>query len=417
MIETMRDVEDYLRDYYVSSGSPKIGTNYRLEDTFELAKRVGSPHERLRVVHVAGTSGKTSTAYYIAALLKSAGVSVGLTVSPHISSVAERAQVNGEVLDDSQYVELFREYIAAAVEQDGLKPSYFELMLVFALWVFDRLALDYVVLETGMGGTFDSSNICRAQDKVCIITDIGYDHVHLLGDTIEQIAAQKAGIIAEQNLVCMYEQELDAMKAVREAVGRHHADLRISPNEDLAATYMERNFGLALFAYKQIAERDSLPSLEESVIDDAKNTSVPGRLEKIKWHSTTYLLDGAHNEQKMRTLFATLDVQYPDKKWPIVIALKHDKDIRKVISLIVAHADGIVVSEYEKSQDMPIAALPASELAELFAGQDMDVRVEPDLAKAVRSMESRAPEILLTGSLYAVSEARAWLMAHGGEVQ
>lgn len=405
----MRDVDDFLREYYISSGSPRVGTNYRLEDTFELSRRVGSPHERLRVVHVAGTSGKTSTAYYCAALIKEAGVTVGLTVSPHISSVAERAQINGTVMDEREYTEYFREYIAIALKNSGQKPSFFELMMVFGLWVFERKGVDYAVVETGMGGLYDSSNICRREDKVSVITDIGRDHVHVLGGTISEIAAHKAGIVAEQNLVCMYEQSEEVMAPVQKAVTHHSADLRIA-SDTLSSTYMARNFGLALFVYEQVANRDGLKKLSVEAIDRAKNTAVPGRMERIQVHGTTYLLDGAHNEQKTRTLFSTLDSLYPDRKWTVVLALKHNKDITGAVSLIAAHADSIVVSEYEKSQDMPVAAMPADVLADLFTGKGLDVRAEPDLRKALVLAAGRDSEVLLTGSLYAVAEARAWLL-------
>lgn len=416
MIKSMRDVEVYLREYYVLSGSPRIGTNYRLEDTFELAEHVGSPHERLRVIHVAGTSGKTSTAYYCAALLHEAGATVGLTVSPHISTVAERAQINGEPLDEDEYVGLFREYIAKVERLPGRQPSYFELMLVFALWVFDRRRVDYAVVETGMGGKYDSTNICRREDKLCIITDIGYDHVRILGEDLPSITAHKAGIIAEGNIVCTYEQDPEVMRVVRSIVYNNNADLQIA-SESNPTTYMQRNFELALFAHKKLAIRDGLRALTAREIYDVRNTSIPGRLEKIQRRSTTYLLDGAHNEQKMRTLFSTLDELNPGKKWPTILALKHDKDIKNVVPIIVAHATTILVSEYKKSQDMPISAVPAAQLAALFEGYSIDVQIEPDLVRAMQSIESEHGDILLTGSLYAVSEARAWLVENGGEVQ
>ncbi len=407
MLKTLADVNEYLRDYYSLSGPPKLGTNYALEDTFELARCVGNPQERLKVVHVAGTSGKTSTSYMMAALLRESGKKVGLTVSPHISSIKERVQIDGEVLDDETFIGLFREYSELVEQGMSKRPSYFELMMIFALWVFDKVGVDYAVVETGLGGMYDTSNVCRREDKLCIITDIGFDHTHILGNTLALISEQKAGIIANGNHVCMYEQSGEVMSPVRDVAEHFKAVLHTYQSSD--GTYYERNFGLARHAYAVLVERDGLGLLDEAQLERVRHTQVPGRLEKIRVGDTTFVLDGAHNEQKMRTLFATLDRLYPGKKWPIALALKHDKDISDVATLIRDHAEHITATAYQQGQDMPIASTPVDELAALFAGDD--VTTIPVLSDALQLALDRADAmVLVTGSLYAVAEARAWLL-------
>ncbi|HTK39578.1 MAG TPA: Mur ligase family protein [Patescibacteria group bacterium] len=410
MIETLEDVTDFLREYYVSSGSPKIGTNYRLEDTVELAERVGSPHERLKVVHVAGTSGKTSTSYFMTSLLHEAGYSVGLTVSPHIASITERVQLNGEPLNAASFVAYFREYVALATDNFSKQPSFFELMLVFALWVFDKEQVEYAVVETGMGGTYDSSNICRRSDKLCLITDIGFDHTHILGSQLEQIAAHKAGIIAPSNIVCMYEQPVAVMSAVQSAVTQMDAILHLA-SATQQATFFERNFALARFGYDQLATRDGLVQLTAEQEQRARQTHVPGRLESIRVGKTLFLLDGAHNEQKMQALVDSLGTLYPEARWPVIVAMKGDKDGPAVVRLLTTLCDGVVTSEFQSGQDMPVTATSANELARLFQSYGTSAVTRPVLADAMMYfLEQGAPRVLLTGSLYAVAEARAWLL-------
>ena len=132
----------------------------------------GNPQDRLKTVHIAGTSGKTSTSYYIAALLGAAGKTVGLTVSPHVDSITERIQINGQPLPDAEFCQELETFLDI-VKQAPQPPSYFELLYAFALWVFGRRHVDYAVIETGMGGLYDATNVATRADKVCVITDIG----------------------------------------------------------------------------------------------------------------------------------------------------------------------------------------------------------------------------------------------------
>lgn len=401
---TFSEVEEVLRPLSERTGKGK----FTLDLTKQLAEAAGNPQDTLRVVHIAGTSGKTTTSYYMAALLYGAGQKVGLTVSPHIVSIAERVQIGGAPLSESKFVKYFNEYFAL-VAASGLEPSYFEFMMVFALWVFAQEKVDYAVVETGLGGLLDSSNICRRSDKLCIITDIGYDHMHVLGHTLHEIAAQKAGIIALGNTVVMYEQAPEIMASVHETVTHEVAKLILVPQEQMN-TYFERNFNLAYHAYQVLATRDHLPVLSSNDKGTIfKSVHVPGRLEKIVVGSTTFILDGAHNEQKLSALFSTLDALYGVKKWPILLALKADKDAPKISQIITEHATEIVVSEFQGIQDTPVTATPANVLAEFFDKAQVIVPLELALQYF---LDQGSKEVLVTGSFFAVAEARAWLITH-----
>jgi dihydrofolate synthase / folylpolyglutamate synthase len=416
VISTLRDIEEYLRPY--AARVPLThGRGVTTQRTLELAAAVGSPQQRIRVVHVAGTSGKTSTSYFISSLISQAGKSVGLTVSPHITSIAERVMLNGEPLPEKQFVNYFNEY-TSILETSDIEPTYFEFMIVFALWVFDREQVDYAVVETGLGGLHDSSNICRRPDKLCVITDIGFDHMHILGSTLGEIAVQKVGIIAQDNFVVMYEQASEIMEKVKEAVERNHATLLLAPGQRDQQTYLKRNYSLASYTYEQLRNRDGLLSLTAEQHQLALRTNVPGRLETIILGGTHFVLDGAHNEQKMSTLLESLKLlNYDTGRAVVVLAMKSDKQLYEVCGMIEQNFRRIVVTEFTHGQDMPAMAVRAKELAGYFV-KSTTVEIESDLVVALDGQTGgTASFVLVTGSLYAVAEARAILLGWGGRVQ
>lgn len=403
------DIETALRPYSERVPLTKGKNGITIDRTLGLARYVGNPESRLSVVHVAGTSGKTTTSYYTAALLAATGKRVGLTISPHIASIGERVQIDGQLLDEAKFCQYFDEYIAL-VEASKLEPTYFEFMMVFALWVFDREKVDYAVVETGFGGLFDSSNICRRQDKVCIITDIGLDHVAILGSTLGEISAQKAGIIAEYNAVFMYEQSRAVMQPVSAATEKFQAELHMIANQRFK-TYFERNFNLAFQACDYILQRDGLRKITEAQQKSAAKTHVPGRLEKIRVGDTMIILDGAHNVQKLGELYRTLDNIFGKQKWPTLLAMKSDKNIAEITSLIADHASLLVFSEFQHGQDMPAHSVATSELEKLFINEDVQKDIILPLSKACEEILRRKHQmILVTGSFYAVAELRTWLI-------
>ena len=384
------------------------GRDITTERTLALARRVGSPHEQLRVVHIAGTSGKTSTAYYTAGLLAAAGVKVGLTVSPHIASITERVQINGVPLSDEDFCRYMSEFLPQvlgdASEED--LPSYFEVMMVFALWVFVREGVDYAVVETGMGGLHDSSNICRRADKLCVITDIGIDHTQVLGSTVEAIAAQKAGIVAPHSSVVMYRQDETVMRVVREQADAQQAALAVvEPRE--YADYQDRNFGLALAAYAQLVVRDDLAVVEGNTLQAVRQLQVPGRLEIVERGGVQIVCDGAHNEQKMYTLIQTLSARYPGQKWAVVLAMKESKDYEAVIRLVAPIASRVVATQFRLSQDVPIVAISPDILATECQKHSMPCTTRDSVAEAVDLLiGEHEPNILVTGSLYMLAEVQ-----------
>lgn len=401
-VQNLHDVEAALSEV-ARQTTKDMFAGLTLDRTLRLAEAVGSPHERLRVVHIAGTSGKTSTSYMTAHLLRSTGKKVGLTVSPYVVSITERVQLGDELMSEDEFVRYFTEFQKAAEEID-FTPTYFEYMMVFALWVFDQAGVEYAVVETGLGGLLDASNICRRADKLCVITDIGLDHVKILGNTLSEIATQKAGIIAPGNTVVMYEQGSEVMAVFREAAAASEADLiEVQPqNGDL---FMKRNARLSFEAYNFLAKRDGLPILGATTLEDVAQLVVPGRLQTIQYHGKEILLDGAHNHQKMQALTRALKALYPGVRFSAVYAMKADKDYKAVVAEIAPLLERVIVVPLHVGGDMPVEYVGLEELGAEFRRCGVIATTASSGKEAIdRLINQPDANILVTGSLYLVSE-------------
>ena len=219
-IHNFEEAREVLAKFVPSRGT----TPYKLDNMRRLMTELGDPQNSYRVVHVAGTSGKTSTSYYVAALLGQTGKKVGLTVSPHVDEVNERLQVNLAPMPEVEFCSVLEEFLSV-IEKSDIKPSYFELLVALAYWEFARQKVDYAVVEVGLGGLLDGTNVISRPDKVCVITDIGLDHTNVLGGDLTSIAYQKAGIITSHNPVFTYEQDQKVMQEIKKRCEIEHAQL------------------------------------------------------------------------------------------------------------------------------------------------------------------------------------------------
>ena len=384
---------------------------YTLETMHQLMAAVGNPHTRLRVIHVAGTSGKTSTCYYIRALLESSGCRTGLTVSPHITEINERVQIDGEPLEEARFVQ-YLETFMSLVEATTLSPSYYELTIAFAYYVFDQEHVDYAIIETGLGGLLDSSNVAMRDDKVCVIQRIGYDHTEILGDTIEEIALQKAGIIHENNEVFVMEQPEPALTAIVSYARMKHTEVNIvedTHDADIAVTYQQANWSLGLAVYKFIVSRDHIQMANNLQLARAKTQFPPGRFEVSVYKGKTVILDGAHNEQKLTALFDSLPASSLNK--PIIIfSLRENRDqkIAEYLQIIKDHCSQIVLTTFAVGQDARSIKSVDPEVVKRHADEigilATIITNQQDAFSFALSQEYDT--ILITGSLYLVSEMR-----------
>jgi dihydrofolate synthase/folylpolyglutamate synthase len=406
-IHSFAEANQYLARFYDNAR-----TKYTLDTMRRLMAFLDNPQDNYKVIHVAGTSGKTSTAYYAAALLTAAGYKTGLTVSPHVDEINERVQIDMAALDEAAFCQALTEFLRL-VEDSGVAPSWFELVVALAYWYFDKAGVDYAVIEVGLGGLLDGTNVISRPDKICVITDIGLDHVNILGNTLAQIAAQKAGIILPHNHVFMHQQPAEVAAVIQAVADRQAAPLQIiGPQaeqlESELPAFQERNFQLAAQAVEYACQRDGHVPLSAGQLQRARATYIPGRMELVSVAGRQLILDGAHNEQKMAALVSSFQQRYPAVKPAILIALKEGKDYEAVVPLLVPLASRIIVTAFASSQDLPLAAMEPATLAAAFrqAGA-ADVTVIADTSAAYRSLLD-GPEraAIITGSFYLLQQIR-----------
>lgn len=416
-MKTLRDAELALRPY-VPLVAQFTGGNTTLERIEPLMKLIGNPEERLRIIHVAGTSGKTSTSYYIAGLMRASGCTIGLTVSPHVDRLSERVQVDGQPLSDIEFcseLEIFLRLVQTADQP----PSYFELLYAFSLWVFDRRGVDYAVIETGMGGLYDATNVAKRADKVCVITDIGYDHMHVLGNTLPEIAAQKIGIVHDQNVAITYRQADEIMRVFTDWTEQHSSPLVVLDQaaEQMAfrdsmehmPAYQRRNWLLAYRTYTHVCARDRLVLASREAVVETQSIQVPARMEIVPRRGKTLVMDGAHNEQKMQAFVESFQQRFPGIRPAVLVALKTGKEYQAVSPILSRLTDTIIVTTFDTSQDLPAHSMDT----ELFASSLIDagiqsVTIVPDHRLAYDTlMQTQQDTCVITGSFYLLSQLRS----------
>jgi dihydrofolate synthase/folylpolyglutamate synthase len=378
---------------------------------------LGNPEQRLKIVHVAGTSGKTSTAYYSAALLAATGSKIGLAVSPHLDKLTERIQINGQPISEQLFCAELGEFLEI-VQRAKQQPTYFELLYAFTLWVFDRQQVDYVVVETGMGGLHDATNVAERPDKICIITDIGLDHTHILGTTLPAIAAQKIGIAHPGNQVFVYQQAPEIMKVFKDWTTNHSAELHITTEDQEAVQFgdeldglpmfQRRNWLLAYFAFKYLAERDNLPNLTEQALLKTWGLQVPGRMDIRHIGGKTIVMDGAHNAQKMQAFIDSFRRLYPDVRPTIMLAFKNDKDYQPMVSKLSDLSDHIIITTFNVTQDLPVRSTKPKSLVGAFkrAGVAKVEAIDDQREAFQKLLAVPGDVVVITGSFYLLSQIR-----------
>ncbi len=405
-IRSFADVDTVLAKHIPPARAMR--SNYKLDTMRALMRHLGNPQDSYKVVHVAGTSGKTSTAYFIASHLHQAGKKVGLTVSPHVDTVAERVQINLEPLSEQKYCEAFSQFVELISKSD-VTPTYFELLVAFAYWKFAQEKVDYAVIEVGLGGLLDGTNVVTRSDKVAVLTDIGLDHVDILGNDIAEIAAQKAGIILPDSQAFCLEQDQDILDVFAESARKVGAQLAVlTQKEDTVARslplYQQRNWSLANQVSAYVLDQDGVDILDPRQLEATVHTYIPARMETIQQGGTTLILDAAHNPQKMQALCDSLKQQYPGQKFDVLLALLRSKDMRVqgVLNELLPIASNLIVTDFVAGQDLRKFSTPPEQLIE--AAQQMgftNVEVIHDTKRAYNVL-MKLPGLhkLATGSFY-----------------
>jgi dihydrofolate synthase/folylpolyglutamate synthase len=410
-IRNFSEARSALKQFYT------FAAEYRLDTLRSFMEHIGNPQDQLRVIHIAGTSGKTSTSYYIAGLLEAAGYTTGLTTSPHVDEINERVQIGLIPLQEAVFCKELGEFLDL-VMGSGHKLSYFEAMVAFAYYYFAKAHVDYAVIETGLGGRIDGTNVVSRRDKICVITNIGLDHTKILGDTLPQIAGEKAGIILDGNEVFTHLQDDEILDVFKAVCHERHASLTVVPEQHLPETnelplFQQHNIGLAVAAVSRALERDG-KTLDTSHIATAAKTYIPARMERITYGGKQLIIDGAHNGQKIATLMESLRAAYPAASVAALVAFVggYEERTQRGLAELTSIVKHLVVTEFTTEQDVPKRALPATQVAGWCAERGFtDFETIADPVVALHALLERSEDILLiTGSFYLLNHIRPLIM-------
>jgi dihydrofolate synthase/folylpolyglutamate synthase len=431
----------------LASPSQTRATKFDLNNIRMLAAGMGDPQARFRSVHIAGTNGKGSTAAMLDAILRSAGYRTGLYTSPHLERINERIHVNGAEIGDAEFAAAFGR-LHAAIEKMlstgelAAHPTFFECVTAMAFDVFAREAVEFAVLEVGMGGRLDATNLVTPE--VCAITQIAFDHESFLGHSIEQIAGEKAGIIktgvpvvsAAENpearaVIQRKAEELGAPiveidaeyrvkvtacesgfydAAVSDLAGRTLISLR----PGLAGRFQVRNAVAAFAAARILAERGFRRIDERAIAEGIAGVHWPGRLERLQELPVVYL-DGAHNPAGARELASFWEENFPGRRIFLVYGAVRDKAVDEVAGILFPRAAKVFITAAHQPR-----AISAEALAEMTAHLATSVEVVPDAAAALEralTVAEPADAIFGTGSLYLVGDLRRWWHSRSNTVK
>jgi len=386
-----------------------------LERISQAAAECENPQFACKVIHVAGTNGKGSTASMIAAGLSAAGFKVGLFTSPHIFHFAERFRIDSKLVSAQKWLMIYDE-LSPVCEKYSL--TFFEISTLLGFMLFKRENCDWVVLETGMGGRLDATNICAPQ--LSVITTIGIDHAEYLGNTIEKIAGEKLGIVKEgapllisaaneqavidlayercrqTNSQCIVS-DLSRVKDAADAQNLHEITLDDKKNYHLAMNgdFQKNNFLLALTALETLGFGQNT-----NVINAVAQTRVAARMDKREINGKQVIFDVAHNPQSMEALINALTKENYKKPLSVIFGMMSDKDAKKTIEYVIPVADKIICFTPTTRR-----AMPADYLAQDFKNLGApNVLICKSAGEALETACASGETVLVCGSFYVISE-------------
>lgn len=381
----------------------------------QLLERLGNPQNKYQIIHVAGTNGKGTVCTLLAHALACAGYKTGLFVSPHLMSPTERIQINGREIPQEDFVQSVN--IVLAAQKEPL--NFFEVITAAALLYFAKQQTHHVILETGLGGKKDPTNVCTP--ILSIITSVGLDHTHILGNTLSQIAAEKAGIIKPSVPVLCGPVADEATAVIERAVLDNHATLfwvrEGQPFYEYAYDFINgftalhtidrQEWNLHLLGRKQtqnaclVYQAARHLNVPESAIKIAFETvQLPGRFERVKKDNTTFILDGAHNPQAVQSLLEFWQkTPYSRQSPALLCGFMKDKDFKQMLAWLSPHFMRVFVTEPPS-----VRGATQEDFGDLLRAPN--ITFEPDYKTAL-SIVKKESAVLCTGSFYLVGALRA----------
>ena len=418
---------------------PKFTVKHPPEHTRELLSRLGNPQEGIKIIHVAGTNGKGSVCAYLNAMLLAGGKKTGLFTSPHLVRINERFQINGEDVSDEQFLNAFLKVEKAAKEYEAEgegHPSYFETLFLMGMLIFKEAGVEYLVMETGLGGRLDATNVVE-KPLACIITSISRDHTEYLGDTLEAIAGEKAGII-KAGVPVIYDASQPGLASVIAAKAKEMGspawpmepsfyEMKTQSREGITFTFAYPGGEKAELAIPYVAKYQMMNAslafytmhILQDVHDIPKNVLAEG-LSKIKWPcrmemaAPGVIIDGAHNEDGIAQFVSTAGYFAKENEITILFTAVADKHYHEMIGEICEgiHPSHVVATQIDGSR-----VVPAEVLAEDFRKAGCtDVCAEPEIGAAYEKALGKKGSGMLfcVGSLYLAGELKAYLAKRNG---
>ncbi len=418
---------------------PKFTVKHPPEHTRELLSRLGNPQEGIKIIHVAGTNGKGSVCAYLNAMLLAGGKKTGLFTSPHLVRINERFQINGEDVSDEQFLDAFLKVEKAAKEYEAEgegHPSYFETLFLMGMLIFKEAGVEYLVMETGLGGRLDATNVVE-KPLACIITSISRDHTEYLGDTLEAIAGEKAGI-SKAGVPVIYDASQPGPASVIAAKAKEMGspawpmepsfyEMKTQSREGITFTFAYPGGEKAELAIPYVAKYQMMNAslafytmhILQDVHDIPKNVLAEG-LSKIKWPcrmemaAPGVIIDGAHNEDGIAQFVSTAGYFAKENEITILFTAVADKHYHEMIGEICEgiHPSHVVATQIDGSR-----VVPAEVLAEDFRKAGCtDVCAEPEIGAAYEKALGKKGSGMLfcVGSLYLAGELKAYLAKRNG---
>ncbi|MBU0591032.1 bifunctional folylpolyglutamate synthase/dihydrofolate synthase [Candidatus Micrarchaeota archaeon] len=426
-MKNTKNIEEYL--YSLRGKGAKLG----LERVLKLLGSLGNPQNRFKTIIIGGTSGKGSTAAMVSSILTEAGFKTGRFTSPHLSSLTERITINEMEINKKELEQTVQEIITCiekmkeTKERDFEHPTFFEVITATALLYFKKKKIDFAVLEVGLGGRLDATNVTTPE--VCVITNVSLEHTKILGNTIEKITSEKAGII-KQGIPIITAVQGNALKIIEKICSEKHAKLmivgkdikaqRISADDNgqlvaitisntnktffipLRGRYQIENLACTI-GIIEVLRNKGIKIEDHAMADGLKKTKWPGRMEIVQCNPLV-VLDGAKDPEAMRRLSESID-DFKYNKMILVLGISSDKDIPNMVRWITPKADEIIITQHSIAERAADPAIIVKEIVKY----NRNYEIREHTADAVKTAIKHAGKkdlVLVTGSLFTVGEAR-----------
>lgn len=407
--------------------TPQYGETTGVERAGKLLELLGNPDKNLKIIHIAGTNGKGSVCSYIDDILKKSGYKTALFTSPHLVTIRERIQVDGELISREDFTQYFNKVYETA-RANNLKLAYFDFFFGAAMLYFDKCKVDYVVLETGLGGSLDATNAVH-NPLCCVITTISLEHTAILGDTIKKIAEQKAGII-KQGVPVVYADDNEASGVIEDiAHSKNSYCYGVSPQQyqiiknfngciDFSlhneyyinnclrlatpAIYQVENVSIAITVCRLLKHLYHIDIKDSAIVDSAGSHIWQGRMEKL---TDNIYVDGAHNPQGIQSFVNSVNGMYADStdKAALLFSVVSDKNFEQMISILCGCK---VFARIAITVTGGIRHLDKEYISAAFKRHtDIEVEVYDSAKEAVLALKNE-PMVFGTGSLYLVADIR-----------